>query len=109
MKSVSSANIDFSQLERALRARTEKSSELATPDAKDSNSSFFDMLTKSIQEVNGSVKESENIATDIATGKSTNIHEAMLAATKAEIGFNLLVQMRNKAIEAYQEVMRMQV
>jgi flagellar hook-basal body complex protein FliE len=46
---------------------------------------------------------------DLAAGKSTNIHETMLAVSKAELGFNMLVQLRNKALEAYQEVMRMQV
>ena len=46
---------------------------------------------------------------DLASGRSSNIHETMLSVTKAELGFDMLVQMRNKVIEAYQEVMRMQV
>lgn len=67
------------------------------------------MLEKGIREVNTAAKDSEKAAMDLATGRSSNIHETMLAATKAEMGFNMLVQLRNKAIEAYQEVMRMQV
>ena len=48
-------------------------------------------------------------STDLATGKKQNIHETMLAAAQAELNFNLMVQVRNKALEAYQEVMRMPV
>ena len=48
-------------------------------------------------------------ATDLANGKDTNIHETMLAASQAELSFNLMVQTRNKVLEAYQEIMRMPV
>lgn len=70
---------------------------------------FIDMLKDGIKEVNAAVKGSEKASMDLVSGKSSNIHETMLAVSKAEIGFNMLVQMRNKAIEAYQDVMRMQV
>ena len=41
--------------------------------------------------------------------KTENIHETMLALSHADLSFKLMVQVRNKALEAYQEVMRMQV
>jgi flagellar hook-basal body complex protein FliE len=47
--------------------------------------------------------------TELASGKTGNIHETMLAATQAELSFNLMVQVRNKALEAYNEIMRMPV
>jgi flagellar hook-basal body complex protein FliE len=46
---------------------------------------------------------------ELATGKSNNIHETMIAAEKADLSLRLMVQVRNKIIEAYQEVMKMQV
>ena len=45
----------------------------------------------------------------LATGESKNLHEVMLAVEKSGISFQFLTQVRNKALEAYQEVMRMQV
>jgi flagellar hook-basal body complex protein FliE len=129
IRNVSSKGLDFSQLQSALSgpggsgmssaassadAATASSSASAAGAGLDANSasgegSFLDMLTKGIKDVNSSVKDSDKAATDIASGKSSNIHETMLAVTKAELGFNMLVQLRNKAIEAYQDVMRMQV
>ena len=54
-------------------------------------------------------KKADSMSMDVASGKSENLHETMLATTQAEITFNLMVQLRNRALEAYQEVMRMPV
>ena len=72
-------------------------------------SQFLDYLKDNIKEVNTMQKASDKMATDLASGKSEALHETMLAAAQAELAFSLLVQVRNKALEAYQEVMRMPV
>lgn len=72
-------------------------------------SSFSEYLQDAIGEVNQVQKQADTKASDVASGRSTNIHEAMLAASHAQLSFNLMVQVRNKALEAYQEVMRMPV
>jgi flagellar hook-basal body complex protein FliE len=46
---------------------------------------------------------------DLATGKAKSIPDVMIAAEKADIGLKLMMQVRNKVIEAYQEIMKMQV
>ena len=46
---------------------------------------------------------------DLATGKTENIHEVMLAVTKADLTFRTVLQIRNRLTEAYQEIMRMAV
>ncbi len=74
-----------------------------------SERSFGDYLKENITEVNQMSKTSDKMATELAAGKSENIHETMLMATKAELSFNLMVQIRNKALEAYSEIMRMPV
>jgi flagellar hook-basal body complex protein FliE len=74
-----------------------------------SKTSFMDHLKSAVEEVNQSQVHADKKATDLANGKDTNIHETMLAATQAELSFNLMVQVRNKALEAYQEIMRMPV
>ncbi|HBG04981.1 MAG: flagellar hook-basal body complex protein FliE [Geobacteraceae bacterium GWC2_58_44] len=45
----------------------------------------------------------------LATGQSQGLHEVMLAVEKASISFQMMTQVRNKAVEAYQEIMRMPV
>ncbi|MEY4631829.1 MAG: hypothetical protein RIQ81_1949 [Pseudomonadota bacterium] len=77
--------------------------------AKPSGMSFFDQLQARVAEVNDNAKVADKMAVDVVTGKSENLHEAMLAASTAELTFNLMVQVRNRALEAYQEVMRMPV
>jgi flagellar hook-basal body complex protein FliE len=71
--------------------------------------SFMDHLRSGVDEVNAKQKTADTMAVQLASGKTENIHETMLAATQAELSFNLMVQMRNKALEAYTEIMRMPV
>lgn len=70
---------------------------------------FSDYLKDEVKELNQSQKVAEDAAADLASGKAESIHETMLKATQAELNFNLFVQLRNKALDAYHEVMRMQV
>lgn len=71
--------------------------------------SFADTLKNYITKVDNLHKEADEAILDLAAGKSKNIHETMLAIQKADISFRLMMQVRNKIIEAYQEVMRMSV
>jgi flagellar hook-basal body complex protein FliE len=71
--------------------------------------SFADHLRESVRDVNGMSKTADRMGMELSTGKTGNIHDTMLAATQAELSFNLMVQLRNKALEAYSEVMRMPV
>lgn len=70
---------------------------------------FGDLFKKALQEVNAAQKESEKKTTELVMGKGTDIHEVMIASQKSSLSLQLTVQMRNKAVEAYQEIMRMQV
>lgn len=71
--------------------------------------SFADALKEAVNTVNQLQKESDQKMQQLATGKTTNIPEVMMAAEKADIGLRMMVQVRNKIIDAYQEVMKMQV
>lgn len=70
---------------------------------------FTEFLGRSIKDVDKLLGSADKSSTDLATGKSENLHESMINIEKAETAFKLLVQVRNKALEAYHEVMRMQV
>lgn len=71
--------------------------------------SFADTLNEAIQNVNELQKGSDKAMQDLATGRTDNVAEVMITAEKADIALKLMVQVRNKIIDAYQEIMKMQV
>ena len=71
--------------------------------------SFSEMLKDSIDEINHLQSKADEAIEDLASGQSNNIHETMIALEKADVSFRLMLQVRNKIVEAYQEVMRMPV
>lgn len=71
--------------------------------------SFADTLKETISSVNELQKESDLKAQDLATGKTDDIASVMITAEKAEIALRTMVQVRNKIIDAYQDIMKMQV
>ncbi|MBN1114106.1 MAG: flagellar hook-basal body complex protein FliE [Oligoflexia bacterium] len=73
------------------------------------NKSFTEMLSDSVKKVEDLQREADKAMINLATGKTEDIHETMIAVNKAEIAFQLMTQIRNKAIEAYKEIMKMQV
>ncbi len=73
----------------------------------ESGISFQNTLKELISNVNTQMKESDQLARDFATGKNNNIHEVMIASEKAGISMRFLLQIRNKLLDAYQEIMRM--
>lgn len=109
IRGVSPSTIDFEKLAEDLKRTSDAFGGKAGQSDHAGKSEFLDMLNNGIKEVNSASMEAEKSSMDLVSGKNSNIHETMLAVTKAELGFNMMVQMRNKIIEAYQEVMRMQV
>jgi len=71
--------------------------------------SFADTLKDAVGNVNTLQKEADVKMQELATGKTDNIQDVMVAAEKADIALRLMVNVRNKIIDAYQEVMKMQV
>lgn len=72
-------------------------------------SKFVAALKDSISQVNQAQLDADHAAEQVAAGESKNLHEAMIKLEEADISLRLMVQVRNKAVEAYQEIMRMQV
>ena len=70
---------------------------------------FKDSFNNYVSEVNDlQVKAGESIE-NFATGKVENVHEVMIAMSKAEVSFKFMMETRNKLVDAYKEIMRMQV
>ena len=71
--------------------------------------SFGQMLASKLDQVNGLQIESDRRVEDLATGRQTDIHQTMIAVEKASVSFEFLMQIRNKLIAAYDQIMRLQV
>ena len=71
--------------------------------------SFGDVLKDSLKQVDQLQHEADGAIESLATGGTATLHDTMLAVQKAELSFKLMMQVRNKIVEAYQEVVRMSV
>lgn len=71
--------------------------------------SFGEVLQDSLSEVNDMQKTSEKAMADMATGQVKDLHQASIAIDKAEMSMKLMLEVRNKAISAYKEILRTQM
>lgn len=81
----------------------------AKPSTGMTDGGFADVLKDSIQKVNNIQGEADQAIKGLSTGQVNNIHETMIAIEKANLSFNMMVQVRNKLVQAYEEIMRTQV
>ncbi|HOO12863.1 MAG TPA: flagellar hook-basal body complex protein FliE [Bacillota bacterium] len=70
---------------------------------------FSQCLNEALNKVNELQKAADNSAIALATGEVQNLHQVTIDSLKAEIALQFTLQIRNKVIEAYQEIMRMQI
>ena len=71
--------------------------------------SFGEFFSEALNKVNDLQLQSEQLTNDFAAGKTDNIHQVMIAAEKADISLQFTMQIRNKIMDAYNEIMRMQI
>jgi flagellar hook-basal body complex protein FliE len=70
---------------------------------------FAERIGEGLQELNQQMLSSQVDLQRLAAGDASQLHEVMLHLEQSRIGLQLLLQVRNRALEAYQDVMRMQV
>ncbi|WP_010301539.1 flagellar hook-basal body complex protein FliE [Kurthia senegalensis] len=73
------------------------------------DSSFGTMLKDAINQVNESQNSSDVLTNKLVNGQDVELHDVMITAQKANVTLNTALSIRNKAVEAYQEIMRMTV
>lgn len=71
--------------------------------------SFKDVFSDALNKVNDLQNNADDMKVKLATGEVNDIHTVMIASEKASLALQLTVQIRNKLVDAYQEIMRMQV
>ncbi len=72
-------------------------------------SGFGDVLNQFVGEVNEKQLASSQAVNDLLSGKDVPLHQAMIAMQEAGVAFQLMVEVRNKLLQGYQDLMRMQV
>ncbi|TWG98625.1 flagellar hook-basal body complex protein FliE [Nocardioides sp. J9] len=70
---------------------------------------FGSLVLDGLDRLEGLTDKADSLAVDAATGKLENIHDYTIAASEAQVASQLTVALRNKAVEAFNEIMRMQV
>lgn len=70
---------------------------------------FGNVVQRFVEDTNAQQLNADASVTRLATGQSESIHETMLALAKADLSLRVFMEVRNKVIDAYQEVMRMQL
>jgi flagellar hook-basal body complex protein FliE len=78
-------------------------------EAEGSSKSFGDFMKDLATDANTSSLQADAKMNDVAAGRNKDLHGAVLAMEKADVNFRLLTQVRNKVIDAYREILRMQV
>lgn len=71
--------------------------------------SFSEVLQNSVDQVNTYQTQADTAVKELVAGRTKNIHETMLSIERADTSLKLMMQVRNKIIDAYKEIMRMQI
>lgn len=79
------------------------------PQKANEKSSFVDTLNELVTDVNSQQLHSKEMTEAFVKGEPVDLHDVMIASQKAKTSFQLLMELRNKAMDLYQEVKRMQV
>ncbi len=70
---------------------------------------FGEVLKDAISTVNELQQQSDQEIQKLMTGESQDLHTTVIAMQKADLSFQMMMQVRNKIVQAYQEIMRMQI
>jgi len=81
----------------------------STAQAASGSASFKDLLLNSIDEVNSMQQEADQAVEQLATGGDVSPAQVLTAVQKADIAFRLMMQIRNKIVQAYQEIQNIRV
>lgn len=85
----------------------------ALPQARDAAQAgsprFSEALEQAVDKVDGAQKSAESQMSAFVAGEQENLHEVMISMNEAKLSLQLMTEVRNKMLETYQELMRMQV
>lgn len=98
----------IAQLQRLRQAATDEPRALPRP-ASPGQPDFGNALKEAVERVDASHKAADGQVEAFVAGEQENLHEVVIAMNEAKLSFQLMTQVRNRLLETYQELMRMQV
>lgn len=104
--------MNVAQLQRLQQAGgTDRGQALPQPreTADADGASFGDTLQNAINDVDASQKAADDKIESFVAGEEENLHDVMISMNQAKLHFQLMTEVRNKGLETYQELMRMQI
>ncbi len=108
-------NISAREISRAIPADIAPKADAASAAGSSSatgatkGAGFTNFLERAVGEVDSKLKSADAEKTQVLTGETTNLHQAVIAMQEASVAFSLMIEVRNKLVESYQELMRVQV
>ncbi len=73
------------------------------------NGGFGELFSKLVENASGAEAKSDRLVESLAKGEPTDVHQVMVALTEAELAFRTVLEVRNRLVEAYQEMQRMPI
>jgi flagellar hook-basal body complex protein FliE len=101
LKAYSDALHNFAKAENRVKS-------MAAPKEAGKVDAFADMLNASLEKVNKAQTERSDLIASFASGENQNVHELMISMQKASLAMNMTAAVRNKVMEAYKELSRLQ-
>lgn len=103
--------MNITQLQRLRSSQTGLSDDFGKlPQPRETGGGDFGEFFKdAVDRVDGMQKEANQQVTSFVAGEQDNVHDVMIAMNEAKLAFQLMSEVRNKALETYQELMRMQI
>ena len=83
--------------------------EIVKPSGKSAGGEFASLLESAVNQVENSRQNASESIRQLISGEKEELHNTVLATQKAELQFEMFLQVRNKVVSAYQEIMKMQV
>lgn len=102
-------NVSLAQLQRVQGAGQAPFGPVERPDRPGSDTGFADTLRNAVDRVDATQKDADAQIEAFVAGEQEDLHEVMISMNQARLHFQLMTEVRNKSLETYQELMRMQV
>ena len=91
----------------AISSLSQINTDTASPSVSDGGSSFKNILNNAIGEVEGARSDAAKSVQNFLSGSGEDLHSTILATQRADLEFQMFMQVRNKVVSAYQEIMKM--
>jgi flagellar hook-basal body complex protein FliE len=92
----------------SLRILPAEASPIPLKPAVDTEGGFHDLLHSAIDDIHHLESQAQDKVSGVIGGDGTDVHSALIAVEKADLSFQLMMQVRNKIVSAYEEISRMQ-